>query len=155
MLNNYIKAWADRLTSIRKMRDELFNKAHACSHCTDIANSDGDYIGTYCHIKQEHLVNLTGSVCESCRNCPMFEAKWKRNERASALFFFSLGKIRKFICESVPFPSVFTQNRNNHTISHPKGLWKIVADDEYFQGRMELAAEQRNWLSDRGFILED
>lgn len=41
------------------VRDERYQKAKSCKHCTDTADSFNRYVSTYCHLKQETIATAS------------------------------------------------------------------------------------------------
>lgn len=73
-------------TETQKRRDKLlgeyrkterYQRAKSCKHCTDLCDSFGRYLSTYCHIRQEHIA---GSISEPdkmarCFDCELYEKR--------------------------------------------------------------------------------
>ena len=58
-------------------KTERYNRAKSCKHCTDIGDSFGRYLSTYCHIRQEHIagsVNKPDNM-DRCFDCELYKKR--------------------------------------------------------------------------------
>ena len=64
----------------RYQKDARYHHAQSCKHCTDLADSFGRYLSTYCHAKHEHIAGSIGEPdkMNRCINCELYEKNFKK-----------------------------------------------------------------------------